>query len=394
SLIPSSSITTTTSPLVTDNQETEGDAVGMVAPQIQVAATGSGSATVSPIGQERENLDQPAPFPPGSNTIPDGGSAGREPTAPKITPLPLSRQTPGAMLEATISNTSGNLAGQIEQWLARQEVTAAPAALTLEPEPLLKPSNIRSQRATSTPGSQPPVMQLLLRGEMQAPPDARTVAIPQHLHQSPKVAETSYLPSGHQGGPSGRQSVGDAFIDSLSPGNLLLAPHEASPGRGHTAPSVTSAHGPVPTWQPQLVNEIASRIRLLGGAQKSGIEVNLEVTQLGRIGLSAIEQDNELRLKLFTDSSHIQNTIEAHLPQIKAALAEQGIRVGHFTVQSSQDTAGSFIAGNPQHGQGQQPEQQPRHIFIGWEDRAPAEEALIQSGSAEPARANIIDYRV
>jgi hypothetical protein len=170
-------------------------------------------------------------------------------------------------------------------------------------------------------------------------------------------------------------------------GQALASPEPAAPA----APSAGTATVGLPAHELSEVPALRQIINVVQRMQQGGaheVRLQLQPPELGRLLVQLRVSGSDVSVHLLAETSHAQNLIWDHLPELKAALAAQGLQTDHLAVTIGQQ-ASAFEMGY----------RQP----ASWEEASPGPSvaSLGEPGSAERARGlgpadhwHTVDYQV
>ncbi|MFO7649392.1 flagellar hook-length control protein FliK [Halomonas campaniensis] len=191
----------------------------------------------------------------------------------------------------------------------------------------------------------------------------------------PAISALPPRPDGQLSASEGRGSEprGEGFATLLNgqPGSL------ASPAAG-AGPNAAALSAPLnsPAWPQQFSQQVGQQMMMLG--QRGGeqrIELHLNPAELGPLTISLKMSEQAAQAQFLSAHASVRGAVEQAIPQLREALAEQGISLGDTSVgEQRQDDTGGELAG--QGGTGTR-----------GSDAAPGEEgeALAASVAASPA---------
>lgn len=172
---------------------------------------------------------------------------------------------------------------------------------------------------------------------------------------------------------SSARSEGLMGTGLTSPGNATAA---TAPGSTSSATTLAAPFGS-PQWPRQLGEQVMA-LQQRGDQQ---IELRLNPAELGPLSISLKLGENAAHLQFFSAHPQVRSAIEQALPQLREALAEQGISLGQTSV-------------GEQHQQpsGQTAETAATTSSAG---REPSEEPLLEQAMARASqRLNALDGRI
>lgn len=266
-------------------------------------------------------------------------SLAMETLAPLLARLPVMT---GAQSEQTPAPLSP---GDEEQTEARAGDDALPPAVALVPLTDIQTSAPATPKAAepsvATPmptqaGTTAPAVAvdqdpdtLVANSERGAPP-----AQP----QAATLAKTSALPPAAPAADDSAPALG-APADSSG---LAAAPasHTSAPAAGQPTPLTATLQAPVASapWQQELNQQ------MLGFSQRGEhhIELHLHPRELGPLSVSLKVDDNGAQAQFFSAHASVRSAVEQAIPQLREALAEQGIALGDAMVGQQQQQQSAF----------------------------------------------------
>ena len=153
----------------------------------------------------------------------------------------------------------------------------------------------------------------------------------------------------------------------------IVAVEDVRPEVGH-APGVQEAQAPAREMaaverpeQTNMINRIARAAKAQLGAGKTSIQIRLHPPQLGNLRLDLALRGDTLRASIQTDTQGARHLIASSLPQLKAALASQGVRVDQFDVF----TSGEGGVAHEHAGESRDRRSRPKLTFAPEEESAP-----------------------
>ncbi|MGR2737484.1 flagellar hook-length control protein FliK [Billgrantia sp. Q4P2] len=163
------------------------------------------------------------------------------------------------------------------------------------------------------------------------------------------------------GGLELRSVAADASRGGFVPESAPLAPPSASTAALANAPAQTtpfaqtSLAAPVqsPAWPSQLGQQLVQFARQGGERQ---VEMRLNPAELGPLSVTLKMTEQGAQAQFLSAHAQVRQVLEQAIPQLREALAEQGISLGETSVgeQHRQDTQ-AFAGHDGQRGQGAQP---------------------------------------
>lgn len=154
----------------------------------------------------------------------------------------------------------------------------------------------------------------------------------------------------------------------------------AAPGH----PMSPLAETPVQVKDPHELGEmIVSRAKVLRGAGRDEFTARLELPSQGEVSVRVVREANTVSVLLQTSHDGLRRDLEAHLPQLREALADQGLALGRAGV----DVGG----GQPQHGQAY-PQPGERSTARPWHGERGTERAeAVSTDSPTPRASRLVE---
>ncbi|USZ49682.1 flagellar hook-length control protein FliK [Halomonas sp. DN3] len=212
---------------------------------------------------------------------------------------------------ATGSNAPGNLQGHLQGYLQGQ-APAAPAGLV--PGALVPGTagwmaqGTGSGAAELRPGE---ILSGAARGEADASLDAVL---------SPTASQAR-----------GASPFGSSLVAAMPPGtNASLSFNQAA-------------------W-PQQLGQTLARLTSQGGAGEQQVELRLHPAELGSLGVTLKLGEHGAQAQFFSAHAQVRQALEQAIPQLREALAEQGIQLGDASVS---DQGAQFGGQQPSDSRGQ-----------------------------------------
>lgn len=283
----------------------------------------------------------------GAATGADAGSAGQT----------ADREAPGASREDTATGGGEPLLAPMASPAATVQTPAPGRDTDLAlpsappPRPTTAPGNTAKQgehtHITASPAPAPPVLTSRTAGTTPADATAQPAALP--AASAAASAEASEF---------GRQATTGPAPESISA-------IDASGGHRQPAPAVNQSTGSTPTpfvlhapvasqaWQQQLSHQL-SGLTQRGHHQ---VELHLNPAELGPLSVSLKVDDQGAQAQFLSAHASVRAAVEQAIPQLREALAEQGIALGEASVgeqqrQNSGETGpgegGRDLAGEPE----------------------------------------------
>jgi flagellar hook-length control protein FliK len=120
-------------------------------------------------------------------------------------------------------------------------------------------------------------------------------------------------------------------------------------GMGGAATSAAGITAPLhsPAWPQQLGQQLVM-LSQRGGEQK--VEIRLNPPELGPLTVSLKVMEQNTQIQFLAANAQVRAAVEQAIPQLREALAEQGIQLGETSVGEQSQHAGQEAAGAGSHG--------------------------------------------
>lgn len=169
----------------------------------------------------------------------------------------------------------------------------------------------------------------------------------------------------------GRAALGarpEVVLPPAEGGQPAGAEAEASPKQDVTAEGLAAAGSAREKFQlpgvvqqattPELAQQVAHQVaRALTTGLRRGedqIKLRLRPPELGELHIDFSLRGDDLKLVLVAESKAARDALQAGMPELRGSLAEQGVKLGEFSVFVRQDGPGYGSLGREQGGQPQQ----------------------------------------
>ncbi len=121
----------------------------------------------------------------------------------------------------------------------------------------------------------------------------------------------------------------------------------------------------------QIFDQVVTHISGSANGETGRMVVRLNPAELGSLKLDLQVEGDKIRANIHAQSQQVQEVIERSLPQLRNALAEQGLKIDQFQVNVDQQQDQNRFAGQQQ--------QQSRNAFAGqtWQNEGTSEEQAI-----------------
>ncbi|PIQ28626.1 hypothetical protein COW36_12360 [bacterium (Candidatus Blackallbacteria) CG17_big_fil_post_rev_8_21_14_2_50_48_46] len=127
-------------------------------------------------------------------------------------------------------------------------------------------------------------------------------------------------------------------------------------------PQHLEPHSPLP--EKTGLQMMGEKIRLLRQEGGNEIRLSLKPAELGKISLQMVQQNQELKLHIFTDTVLAREVLESHLPLLKQNLQHQGLSLLNVEIEfNPQEAQGGFSEQRQSSWASQQGAQQHRTFF-------------------------------
>lgn len=117
-----------------------------------------------------------------------------------------------------------------------------------------------------------------------------------------------------------------------------------APPSASASPAATSATLATPFGAPQWSRSLGEHVIALQQRGDQQIELRLNPADLGPLSISLKLGDNAAHLQFFSAHPQVRSAIEQALPQLREALAEQGISLGQTSVGEQHRQPGAPLA--------------------------------------------------
>lgn len=146
-------------------------------------------------------------------------------------------------------------------------------------------------------------------------------------------SKASSLPASGQEVSDGNTSHDDSGGLQATPvGGGLSRPDRAMAGSVHMAQHPRGEERAASLLNASVVEQIASRAQLISARSRTGLSLQLEPKELGKVRVYIGVGPDGLHVRLAAEGRDTMGIIQASLPQLKEALENQGLRVDRFDV--------------------------------------------------------------
>lgn len=132
----------------------------------------------------------------------------------------------------------------------------------------------------------------------------------------------------------------------------------ASVGTTTPAPQAASAQLNAPFGSPQWQDALGQQIVMFSRNGQQTAELRLNPQELGALHISLKIDDNQAQIHLASASSQVRSALEAALPHLRNAMAENGINLGQSSVGSDSSAWQQQMASNNNDGNNRGPSYQ------------------------------------
>ncbi|MBF8222266.1 flagellar hook-length control protein FliK [Halomonas sp. 328] len=211
----------------------------------------------------------------------------------------------------------------------------------------LQPLSGALERATLQPtqGLAAESLDRLVSAQGRAPGGERPGLTPPQAPLPPPVAQGLFSEPPTLD-PSGARAMGGEAL--LAPGSGALATGPLATGAMATGAPAMPASGQASltaplasqAWEQQLGQQLVSL-----GQRGGQVELHLNPAELGPLSVSLKLGDQGAQAQFLSAHAPVRQAVEQALPQLREALAEQGIQLGEASVGEQRgDQAGGFLA--------------------------------------------------
>ncbi len=199
--------------------------------------------------------------------------------------------------------------------------TGAPAARTPLPTDHLKGAEPILPAATAVPA-----------GEARITPQAQPSVLPPAVATATAQAQAvsaQPAPISEEGSPAPAPSTGEAATASVAPSFSLAQPSAPA------APSQAQAPAALPLpprLEEHVLAQVTGRISLLPRQEGGRVTLRLYPEELGEVQLDLRVEKDGVRAFLQTQTVQAQEVLERHIPRLREALEQQGLRLDELQV--------------------------------------------------------------
>lgn len=218
--------------------------------------------------------------------------------------------------------------------------------------------------------------------QSQATPTTVTSTIPTTT-QNPEFADAV------QGVSGATVTAAASEVEPLSTPVLTSAPAQ------NTAP-VHAVSSPVIVERPTnlttpILNQVAEAIVVTQAEGKTDVRLTLQPEALGQVSVQLQLNDGDLSVRLLAETAQAQVAIRDHLPQLKSALAAQGLQIAGFTLDVGSDGSDLNNAGQQNN---HQPQAQPNFWHVATSPEADQPDLMTNQAEQRQLGLSSINYHV
>ena len=200
------------------------------------------------------------------------------------------------------------------------------------------------------------------------------------ITDQPEMHEEKTFSLRDQASPADR--VSETINPFQKPGDVQLFGSAVWPRQG----GEVSAANALAT---SVVEQIARKAQFIASRGRSGLSIQLEPQELGKVRVYVSMGSGGLHVKLAAEASDTRQIIQSSLPQLKTAFESQGLRVDRFDVTVASNFSGFNSQQDNAQRQASAKSQSPDRYL--WGDDADVDEI----DSSEVRRPNsLVDYRI
>lgn len=201
-----------------------------------------------------------------------------------------------------------------------------------------------------------------------------------------KRSPSAQTPDGQRGGASQDDShhAGNPKFEPTTPVTQAVSSSASSVKESGTADAVQS-RAPQQINAEQVIDQIATGVKNHTGATE--LQILLRPENLGLVHIRLARVEGNLTARITTASDAVRQTLEQHLPQLQATLADRGAHVTEITVSTSHAPM-SFQDG--QSSRQPRPDQAPARTFRPSAEVAEAPEPQAIAGTVSDRGVNVL----
>jgi len=212
------------------------------------------------------------------------------------------------------------------------------------------------------------------------------------VKSNPAAAVTEAVPPPSEGPPAAHKAA--EFVEQLARGPKPALDNLVQQAQGQTHPAAAvQTQGldggklmpQTPTVQlpsgqqvaeSQIFDQVVARFSGSFNGESGRMVLRLQPAELGSLKLDLMVEGDRIRANIHAQSLQVREVLERHLPQLRNALAEQGLKIDQFQVNVNQEQSRQNPFDQPaqqqQHQQHNASHAQPR-----WQPLRDAEEQII-----------------
>ncbi|KHT20971.1 flagellar hook-length control protein FliK [Pectobacterium brasiliense] len=153
-------------------------------------------------------------------------------------------------------------------------------------------------------------------------------------------------------------TLGNGASQTTPPVAQAMHIQPASVGTTTPAPQAASAQLNAPFGSPQWQDTLGQQIIMFSRNGQQTAELRLNPQELGALHISLKIDDNQAQIHLASANSQVRSALEAALPHLRNAMAENGINLGQSSVGSDSSAWQQQMAGNNNDGNNRGPSYQ------------------------------------
>ena len=311
--------------------------------------------------QQALSLDVAAQATPALSTSPLSGPSAQSQLSPQVqvqVQVQVQNQAP-ALQSAALDATAATENAPAQSRLA-QDALQALHRLPRAEHPVDRAPSAAQQAAMAAGSNAPGNLQGHLQGYLQG----QAPAAPAGLASGALAPDTAgWMAQGTGSGAAelrpGEILAGAARGEADASLDAVLSP-TASQARG-ASPFGSSLAAAMPpgtnaslsfnqaTW-PQQLGQTLARLSSQGGAGEQQVELRLHPAELGSLGVTLKLGEHGAQAQFFSAHAQVRQALEQAIPQLREALAEQGIQLGDASVS---DQGAQFGGQQPSDSRGQ-----------------------------------------
>ncbi|HEY5672411.1 MAG TPA: flagellar hook-length control protein FliK [Malonomonas sp.] len=290
-------------------------------------------------------------------------------TQPLVENLAQARQ----VLQKAINALSGNQSAQEQQVVATEKETVETAALPAQGESKIDPrfAGLLTPRMEHRQDPES-LRERVQQNNAQPAATAHQAQTGESVPVAPEVkAEAAVVAGSEQFGAATKQPL-ENLIQQLQGNGQQQQPAENVRSMPTIAPTVQLPSGQQ-VAESQIFDQVVTRMSGSFNGESGKMVLRLQPAELGSLKLELVIEGDKVRASLVAQSQQVQEVLERNLPQLRSALAEQGLKIDQFQVDVEQRQQQGQFDNLAQ--QQQQRGRSPQHSV--WQQQSPAEEQII-----------------